>query len=368
MQDMDGIIGIFSGQALPPNVSTDTGLMRLTFTTDGSIQRSGWAGSFSAASTVQVSHPTCGPGSRLVQAVMRTRAAAGEASWVVSRSTVVSVVSAALAVALQQKTVVMAGGLLPGGAASSLSAAAQEASQGEYKEFRSYYSYACLATGRYDVTMYDSYGDGWGGARLTLAALNVDPSGAAVACDLVSGTVEKATQTQTFDLQVRQGRRGLRVLFEGWRPAWRQAATAGQSKMIGCRASVCAACRAASSRASVLASDGWEVPHNLLESPARPSQAASPGEACAAVAAGADYYVQAQLAITDPDPSTSSYSLTKQKRLKDSLALLLEVDTSQVCICVCVCVCTRAHVCVRARACACILHARVNVLCAHLFM
>lgn len=37
-QDFDGVIGMFSGKELPPSLGTDTGMLKLQFTSDGSIE------------------------------------------------------------------------------------------------------------------------------------------------------------------------------------------------------------------------------------------------------------------------------------------------------------------------------------------
>lgn len=38
LQDFDGVIGMFSGSDIPDTVSTDTGLINLQFTSDGTVQ------------------------------------------------------------------------------------------------------------------------------------------------------------------------------------------------------------------------------------------------------------------------------------------------------------------------------------------
>lgn len=37
LQDFDGVIGMFSGKELPSNLTTDTGLIKLRFTSDASL-------------------------------------------------------------------------------------------------------------------------------------------------------------------------------------------------------------------------------------------------------------------------------------------------------------------------------------------
>lgn len=53
----------------------------------------------------------------------------------------------------------------------------------DYKDYRSYYSYACLATGGYALFSFDSYGDGWEGGRITLTQV----VNATTGCVLLSG-------------------------------------------------------------------------------------------------------------------------------------------------------------------------------------
>jgi hypothetical protein len=37
LQDFDGVIGMFSGKELPSNLTTNTGLIKLRFTSDASL-------------------------------------------------------------------------------------------------------------------------------------------------------------------------------------------------------------------------------------------------------------------------------------------------------------------------------------------
>jgi hypothetical protein len=76
-----------------------------------------------------------------------------------------------------------AGGKLPLTVASRVPASIAAGMDTEYKDYRSYYSYACLPTGGYSLLSYDSYGDGWEGGRITLSQI-VD---ATTGCVLLSG-------------------------------------------------------------------------------------------------------------------------------------------------------------------------------------
>lgn len=67
MQDFDGLIGRFSGSEVPSTLSTDTGLLRVNFTADGSLQDEGFVAAYLASSTPQVYIPTCTDGAKLVQ-------------------------------------------------------------------------------------------------------------------------------------------------------------------------------------------------------------------------------------------------------------------------------------------------------------
>jgi len=215
---MDGVIGIFSGSTLPGNLSTDNGLLRLTFTTDETIQRSGWAASYNATAAPKIPLPDCSDGARPVQAVLRTRQAASELSWTVSRRSAVlsstEPLLGALASKLLQPPVVMTGGLLPAALDLSVPAAVKAQPGGEYKDYRSYYSYACLPVGSYDLNLFDSYGDGWDGGRLSLSVLVISNGTTGVTiseCAVASDTVLKSTNTVPFDIEVGDACRGC-----GW--------------------------------------------------------------------------------------------------------------------------------------------------------
>lgn len=70
----------------------------------------------------------------------------------------------------------------------------------EYKDYRSYYSYACLPTGSYSLFTYDSYGDGWEGGRVTLTQV----VNATTGCVLLSGaSPTRFNLTTTFSVTVR---------------------------------------------------------------------------------------------------------------------------------------------------------------------
>jgi hypothetical protein len=201
---MDGVIGVFSGSALPPNVTTETGLLRLSFTSDSTIQRTGWAAAYTAAASIQSGLPECAGGTVPVQAALRTRLAASELAWVVARRGA----DGATLGSARGAAPVMAGGLLPAAVQLAVPAAVERAADGEYRDFRSYYSYACLLPGAFELDLYDSYGDGWGGARMMLSALVMEGSGpdrrVAAACQLASGTVDNSVANIAFTLEVRR--------------------------------------------------------------------------------------------------------------------------------------------------------------------
>jgi hypothetical protein len=311
-QDMDGIIGVFSGSALPPNVSTETGLLRITFASDASIEGTGWAAAYTADVSVQAALPECAPGAVLVEALLRTRLAASELSWAAARRAAGGGAGAA------PPTVVMAGGLLPAAVQLAAPAAVLEGGiggtggtggtgrGGEYKDFRSYYSYACLAPGPYQLDMYDSRGDGWGGARLTVSALVIEGAGTAqrvaAACPLAGGTVERGAESVAFALEVRRGRLS---------PATTRM---GEGTGVG--------------SATTIISQAPN-PSRARPPPAATAQELSAANASCALEAAASeaHFVLAQLAVGGED--SASFTLTKQKRIKDALALLLGVDASQ---------------------------------------
>lgn len=74
-----------------------------------------------------------------------------------------------------------AGGLLPPAVKSKVPTSLTV--QTDYKDYRSYYSYACLPTGAYNLFTYDSYGDGWEGGKITLTQI----VNATTGCELLSG-------------------------------------------------------------------------------------------------------------------------------------------------------------------------------------
>lgn len=108
LQDFDGLIGRFSGSDVPSSLTTDTGLMRVQFSADASIQDQGFAANYLASNTPQVSIPVCTGGDKLLQAVLRTRAYASELSWVVAKRSFLNVVFAPTP---NEQNMVMAGAL-----------------------------------------------------------------------------------------------------------------------------------------------------------------------------------------------------------------------------------------------------------------
>jgi hypothetical protein len=81
-QDLDGVVGVFSGPQLPEKVETDTGLLKISFATDESIEGSGFTATYTAATSPVLQLPDCAIGKHVLQAVLRTRQYGGEASWV----------------------------------------------------------------------------------------------------------------------------------------------------------------------------------------------------------------------------------------------------------------------------------------------
>lgn len=109
-QDFDGLIGRFSGSDVPSSLTTDTGLMRVQFVTDGSIQDQGFAANYLATNTPQLSLPACSDGTKLLQVVLRTRGYASEISWVVAKRSLLNIVFAATP---NEQNMVMAGTQMP---------------------------------------------------------------------------------------------------------------------------------------------------------------------------------------------------------------------------------------------------------------
>lgn len=94
LQDFDGLIGRFSGNEVPSMLTTETGLLRVKFSADGSLQDQGFAANYLASNTPQVYIPSCTGGSKLVQVVLRTRAYGSELSWIISKRSLLNVVFA----------------------------------------------------------------------------------------------------------------------------------------------------------------------------------------------------------------------------------------------------------------------------------
>lgn len=90
------------------------------------------------------------------------------------------------------------GGLLPSNLKSKVPKAISDAADPEYKDYRSYYSYACLPIGDFDLKLYDSYGDGWGGGRITVTQV----VNATAGCQLVTDTVTEGNKTDGISVTV----------------------------------------------------------------------------------------------------------------------------------------------------------------------
>lgn len=100
------MIGRFSGSDFPSSLTTDTGLMRVQFTADASIQDQGFAANYLATNTPQIDIPVCRDGAKLLQAVLRTRAYASELSWVVAKRSLLNIVFAPTP---NEQNIIMAG-------------------------------------------------------------------------------------------------------------------------------------------------------------------------------------------------------------------------------------------------------------------
>eukprot|EP00877_Chromochloris_zofingiensis_P002817 jgi/Chrzof1/12536/Cz06g37220.t1 len=192
VEDLDGLLGMFSGSQLQTTpLTTDTGYIRVNFSSDMSIQGSGFALTYSSSATPDVNLPTCLGGAQLIRVLVRTRAYSAENSWVLTKKS---------SAALQQQTVVMAGGNVPSSQHITIPNAIAALGISEYKDYRSFYSYDCLPQGDYTLTLFDAFGDGWGQASLTLSQMSADGSSY---CTLASGTVEKANKT--FPVTIKAG-------------------------------------------------------------------------------------------------------------------------------------------------------------------
>jgi hypothetical protein len=84
----------------------------------------------------------------------------------------------------------------------------------EYKDYRSYYKYMCLPMGYYNLNLYDSYGDGWDGGRITLTQM----VNASAGCQLLSETMPTQTSSRAVgftitvsDFQLKAAHRYMRA-------------------------------------------------------------------------------------------------------------------------------------------------------------
>ena len=106
MQDFDGLIGRFSGSSIPSSLSTDTGVIRVKFSTDASLQGQGFAATYLATSNPQTNVPSCASGTKLLQVVLRTRGYGSELSWLVTKRSLLNIVFAPTP---NEQNIVMAG-------------------------------------------------------------------------------------------------------------------------------------------------------------------------------------------------------------------------------------------------------------------
>lgn len=93
----------------------------------------------------------------------------------------------------------LTGGLLPSSLKSKVPATVAAVADAEYKDYRSYYSYACLQIGNYNLNLYDSYGDGWDGGRLTITQM----VNASAGCELLAESTTTSNKTVAFSITVR---------------------------------------------------------------------------------------------------------------------------------------------------------------------
>lgn len=235
------------------------------------LQGQGFAAAYLASSSPQVSIPACASGSKLLQVVLRTRGYGSELSWLVTKRSLLNVVFAPTP---NEQNIVMAGeegssetccsdcedttaarpvgiyshlgikatqpmtyavetmhagGALPPSVRSKVPPAVAATAEAEYKDYRSYYSYACLPVGSYNLFSYDSYGDGWEGGRITLTQV----VNASTGCVLLSGaSPTRFNLTTPFAVTVRL--HGTAALMNAQRPRAGPKPFAGDNVQVCC--------------------------------------------------------------------------------------------------------------------------------------
>ncbi|GIL57791.1 hypothetical protein Vafri_12928 [Volvox africanus] len=173
VQDGDGVVAVVSGSAegLPRQLVTDTGVLTLTFTSDSSIQRSGFTASYTAATVRSLPIPACGNRYKLAMFTIRTADYGNENGWVVGGYRILSSSGSNGSSGADQRIMLTAGGQLPPGAYSLFpsSNVSLVSTDGQYRNSRSYVTYGCLPTGLSMLYLYDGYGDGWSGGWLAVS-------------------------------------------------------------------------------------------------------------------------------------------------------------------------------------------------------
>ncbi|GLI67828.1 hypothetical protein VaNZ11_012110 [Volvox africanus] len=173
VQDGDGVVAVVSGSTdgLPRQLVTDTGVLKLTFTSDSSIQMSGFTASYTAATARSLPIPICRPRYKLAMFTIRTADYGNENSWVVGGYQVTSSSGSNGSSGADQRIMLAAGGQLPPGAYSLFpsSNVSLISTDGQYRNSRSYITYGCLPTGLSMLYLYDGYGDGWSGGWLAVS-------------------------------------------------------------------------------------------------------------------------------------------------------------------------------------------------------
>ncbi|GIM14179.1 hypothetical protein Vretimale_17120 [Volvox reticuliferus] len=173
VQDSDGVVAVVSGGAdgLPGQLISDTGLLVLTFTSDSSIEMSGFSASYTAAAARSLPIPTCGSRHKLAMFTLHTADYGNENSWVVGGFQIASSSGSNGSSGTDQRVMLAAGGQLPPGAYSLFptSNVSRVSTDAQYRNSRSYVTYGCLPTGLSMLYLYDGYGDGWSGGWLAVS-------------------------------------------------------------------------------------------------------------------------------------------------------------------------------------------------------
>lgn len=87
---------------------------------------------------------------------------------------------------------------MPSSVKTKVPAAVTADADAEYKDYRSYYKYMCLPMGYYNLNLYDSYGDGWDGGRITVTQM----VNASAGCQLLSETMPTQTSSRAVGFTI----------------------------------------------------------------------------------------------------------------------------------------------------------------------